>query len=114
MITVTLYRDDEGFIRRFAARGHAGYAKSGSDIICSAVTAVLTTAIGSLEDLAGIEIYKKLDDGHIECLLPDNGRISPDQHRTAMVILESMALGCRQIGVSYGNKYVQVKERTFV
>lgn len=114
MITVTLNRSDGHFIRKFSARGHAGYAPAGSDIICSAITAILTTAIGSLQDLAGLKVKKVLEDGNIECVLPDPAKLPEDKVGAAMIIMESMALGCRQIENSYGSNYVQVKESTFV
>lgn len=114
MITITISRNEAGFIRQFAAKGHAGYAPAGSDIICSAITAIMTTAIGSLQDLAGLDVAKKLEDGNIECLLPDPHDLTREQLRTAAVIGESMALGCRQIENSYGRKFVQVNEVTFV
>ena len=37
MIKVTIYQSSEGKISGFAVQGHAGYAESGSDIVCAAV-----------------------------------------------------------------------------
>jgi len=36
-------------------QGHAGYGRSGKDIVCAAVSALAYTAAGALEELAGIK-----------------------------------------------------------
>lgn len=111
MITVAIWLDNAGIIRRFKASGHAGYAPSGSDIICSAITAITSTAIGSLQDIAGLSVEAQLEDGLIECRIIEEP-LSEEQFLTAKVILESMLLGCRQIEQSYGRMYVQIREKT--
>ncbi len=113
MITVTLQRCPSGYIRRFTAAGHSGYAESGSDIICAAITAIATTAIGSLQDLAGLKPEYKLEDGLIFCQTPDPDDMPSGQYQTARILMDAMALGCRQIQNSYGKQYVQVKEAIF-
>ena len=113
MITITVWRTKTGFIRRFKAFGHAGYAPAGSDIICSAITAITSTAIGSLQDIAGVSPESQMEEGLISCHIPDTVCMTKEQYRTASIILESMLLGCRQIEHSYGRTYVQVREKTF-
>lgn len=45
MITVNVYRDENGKINDVFVSGHSGYDENGKDIVCSAVsTAVLLTA----------------------------------------------------------------------
>ena len=113
MITVTIWRTKTGFIRRFQALGHAGYAPAGTDIICSAITAITSTAIGSLQDIAGISPEAEMEDGLISCRIPDTVFMTKEQLRATSIILESMVLGCRQIEHSYGRTYVQVREKAF-
>jgi len=114
MITVTLRRCPNGYIRRFTASGHSGYAEAGSDIICAAITAISATAIGSLQDLAGIEPVYQMEDGLIDCQTPDPDSMNPEQYQTAKVLMDAMALGCRQIQNSYGKQYVSVHEVNFL
>lgn len=111
MITVTIWRTADHMITRFRASGHAGYAPAGNDIICSAITAITTTAIGSLADIAGLETDSVLRDGLIECRLKQDRQMTDRQKETATVILESMLLGCRQVEASYGRTYVRVREK---
>jgi len=111
MITITLDRSPNGLIRSFTASGHAGYAPEGSDIICAAVTAIAATTIGSLQDLAKLNITYRMDDGYITCSLPDFKSMDPDRFQVAKTLMEAMAIGCRQIEHSYGQRYVRVIEK---
>lgn len=113
MITVTLRRCPNGYIRQFTASGHSGFAEAGTDIICAAITAITTTAIGSLQDLAGLNPAIRLEDGLIDCQTPDPDEMAPEQYRTARILMDAMALGCLQIQQSYGKQYVKVKDASF-
>ncbi|NLK89182.1 MAG: ribosomal-processing cysteine protease Prp [Clostridiaceae bacterium] len=113
MITVTLYRSTNGYIRRFVASGHAGYAPEGSDIICAGISAIAQTIIGSLQDLAGLEPVFTLTDGLIEIQTVDPGDMNPDQYVKARILTEALAIGCIQIEHSYGRKFVTVIESNY-
>lgn len=43
--------------------GHAGYAKSGKDIVCSAVTTLVQTFVGSIESLTKDKMECKMSAG---------------------------------------------------
>jgi hypothetical protein len=45
MTYVTLFSGKNGVIKKCEANGHAGFSKKGSDIVCSAVTILLRTAM---------------------------------------------------------------------
>ncbi len=104
MIKVRIVRNQEGFIREFDITGHAGYAKSGSDIVCAAVSAIAYTAVGALEELAGIRGFSE-EDGHMRCVMPEG--VPGSKQEIARVILETMAIGLKQVQYSY-KKYVTV------
>jgi hypothetical protein len=103
----------DGFIRGFEAKGHAGLTDEGPDIVCAAVSAITQTVIGSLEDLAGLRVDYKLDDGDIRCEVPDPEEMPSGQYLIAKTLMDSCELGCRQISNSYGNEYVTVKEAIY-
>jgi len=107
MIKVVIKRDSEGSIRSFSVDGHAGYAKKGSDIVCSAVSATAYTAAGALQELAGLEGCHTVADGHMTVTIPSS--ITGDQASIAGIIMETAAIGFKQIELSYG-KYVVVVE----
>jgi uncharacterized protein len=113
MITVTLQRCPNGYIRRFTADGHSGYGKKGSDIICAAISAIAQTTIGSLQDLAGLQPAYRLEDGLIDCQTSDPEDMAPEQYKIARTLMDALALGCAQIEKSYGSRYVKVKESIF-
>lgn len=107
MIKVVIKRNQTGSVRGFDISGHADYADAGNDIICSAVSVTAYTAAGALEDLAGLRRCYREDEGHMVIGLPEE--MTAQQESTAAVILETTAIGYRQIELSYG-KYVLVLE----
>lgn len=104
MINVNIVRDKEGFIWEFTVKGHARFAASGSDIVCSAVSAIAYTAVGALGELAGISNYSEKD-GYMKCSIPLD--VSRDKKDTVKIILESMVIGFKQVENSY-KKFVRV------
>lgn len=112
MIKISLERSRDGFIRRFSAIGHSGYADPGSDIICAAISALAQTTIGSLQELASIDPSRQLDDGLIDFSLPDPATLDVRQRQTAEVLMASLVIGCRQIQNSYPGYYVRFSHST--
>ena len=49
MTTVTIYQTKNGIYKGFELSGHAGYAKSGADIVCAAISMLTTNTINSIE-----------------------------------------------------------------
>jgi len=111
MIVIDLVRSGKQ-ITRFKVSGHAGYDEEGSDIVCSAVTAVVYGALGALEELCGMTEYEDVEEGlesdHIAFEVP-KGMTTVLQDRV-YTILETMAIGLKQIEYVYGT-YVTINER---
>lgn len=59
MITITIYQDCDKNFKRLSCKGHAGYAESGSDIICAAVSVLVINTINSLEKFTSCEFEKE-------------------------------------------------------
>ena len=72
MIRVAFFRK-EGRIVGFESEGHAGYADSGQDIVCAAVSALLITCVNGLESVVSIEPTVRQNDeaGYLKASLPD-------------------------------------------
>ncbi len=113
MIKVNLSHTNTGLIRKFTAIGHAGYGDFGEDILCAAVSAIAQTVIGSLQDIAGLNPDYTLQDGNIRCEIPDPMTLSDQQLETARILMESFAVGCRQIEATYGSDFISVKTKRF-
>jgi len=107
MIKVKIVRDKQGFIWNFTIKGHAGYTKSGEDIVCAGVSAIAYTAVGALSEMAGIDDFVEKD-GYMKCNVPNN--INDNLKQTVKIILESMVIGLKQIENSYRG-YVVVEEQ---
>lgn len=50
---------------RIHMSGHANTAQLGSDIVCSAVSALTLTLIQGLKEVAGISLYESVESGNI-------------------------------------------------
>lgn len=104
MIRITLHRAGEK-IAGFECRGHAGYAESGSDIVCAAVSVLTTTCINALESVAGVIPEMEAEEGRMRLALP------ADAGHDAQVILLSMLQGLRDVAESYP-RYLQLNEKS--
>ena len=60
MTTVTRYKD------RITIEGHSGYAPTGQDIVCSAVSVLVQTLIQSVENLPADKITYDMQPGTVD------------------------------------------------
>lgn len=105
MINIVVVRDKESFIWQFTVKGHAGFDVKGKDIVCAAVSVTAYTAIGALEELAGLKDFYSEKDGYILCSIPKELDVSKKE--TVRIIMETTVIGFKQIELSY-RKYVSV------
>ena len=85
--------------------GHAGYAETGKDIICAAVSALTQNLIRSIEALTGDEISYQIQAGHIDINYKDLS-----EHGSLLV--DSFFIGVSQIQKAYGSNYVCIAAPT--
>lgn len=62
MIRAAFYQNSDGRYLGFQTRGHAGYAEAGSDIVCAAVSALVTNTVNSIELLTENHLLIKTDE----------------------------------------------------
>ncbi len=106
MIRVKVYKSNEGKIRGFKCSGHAGYAYSGEDIVCAAVSMLVINTINSIEKFIPEESFSvKTDEesGLIEC------RFDKDPSEKAELLLKSMVFGLETVEKNYESKYVKLE-----
>ena len=108
MTDVTILRCKKD-IAGFEVHGHSGYADEGSDIVCSAVSALTQTAVIGLQELLKLTPALEIENGDMVCILPAD--MEEETNRQANLILETMALGIRSIEKTYGD-YIKISERT--
>jgi hypothetical protein len=101
MTHVTLFTDSQERLTGFECTGHSGYAQSGSDIVCAAVSALSLTCINAMESVAGIKPVVDESDGYLIVQINER-QMSHD----AQVILKTFEQGIKDIAASYP-KYVR-------
>ncbi len=89
MIRVTYDREQCAL----SARGHAGQAAKGSDVVCAAVTALLLTAARYAEKAPGASVRREPGDLRV--------RVSPERTERARPVLDALADGLRGIAESW-------------
>lgn len=106
MTTVTVRRDEQG-ICGLSVKGHSGYAEAGSDIVCAAVSVLMTTCINALESVAGIRamVFQKERSAAMEVLLPKG--LAPQQFHDGQIILQTAVQGFCDVAEQYP-KYIQI------
>ena len=62
MIRTAFYQNSDGRYLGFQTRGHAGYAEAGYDIVCAAVSALVTNTVNSIELLTANHPLVKTDE----------------------------------------------------
>ena len=100
MIRIAFFQK-EGRIVGFESEGHAGYAESGSDIVCAAVSAILISSANGLESVLGIEPVIRQNDeiGYLKAELPEH--LSEAQARDADIVLAVAKDGLSSIAQQY-------------
>ena len=86
-------------ITGFCCQGHSGYAESGADIVCAAVSALSQTAVNALEAVAGVEPEVIVRSGFLSARLPKGLRAK--QRYAAEIILRSVRQGLEDIAKAY-------------
>jgi len=94
-------------ITGFSVSGHSGYAASGSDIVCAAISAVVTMAEATINDVCGAKakVRVKEDDARITLTLP----ASCDEEETVQAVLAGMMVTLCGLRDDYPD-YIEVLE----
>ncbi len=73
MINAVFYRNQDSEIIGFCVSGHAGFANSGKDIVCAAVSAMSSLVVNTLEEIfhCGGEVQAS-ESGKLSYFLPDS------------------------------------------
>ena len=98
---------DNDRITGFSVSGHSGYAEAGSDIVCAAVSAVVTMAEATINDVCGAKakVRVKEEDARITLTLPT----SCDEEESVQAVLAGMLLTLCSMRDEYPD-YIEVLE----
>ena len=77
-------------ITGFSVSGHSGYAEAGADIVCAAISAVVTMAEATINDVCGAKakVRVKNEDARVTLTLP----ASCDEEDAVQAVLAGMML----------------------
>ena len=77
-------------ITGFSVSGHSGYSEAGSDIVCAAISAVVTMAEATINDVCGAKAKVRVKDeqARITLTLP----VSCDEEEAVQAVLAGMML----------------------
>jgi len=111
MIRSIVWRDGQGRIRRFSLRGHADAAPHGHDIVCAAVSMLVTNAINSAEHLLGVKIADEEDvaPGDVVCEVPSLQGIDDEK---LQLLFEAMVFGIQQVREQFPS-FVTLSEKPY-
>ena len=89
MTRCEFFTEDER-ITGFSVSGHSGYSEEGSDIVCAAISAVVTMAEATINDVLGAKakVRVKSEDARISLTLP----ASCDEEDAVQAVLAGMML----------------------
>ena len=98
---------EEDRIKGFSVSGHSGYAEAGADIVCAAVSAVVTMAEATINDVCGAKakVRVKEEDARITLMLP----ASCDEEDTVQAVLSGMLVTLLSFKEDYPD-YIEVLE----
>ena len=94
-------------ITGFSVSGHSGYSEAGSDIVCAAISAVVTMAEATINDVCGAKakVRVKEEDARITLTLP----ASCDEEDTVQAVLAGLMLTLMSLRDDYSD-YIEVLE----
>lgn len=92
-------RKDGGKASSYRVEGHAGWAESGSDIVCAAVSALCIGAANGLAEVASAVERTRQKEGYLEVRLKKS--LEGEQAAKADAIIETMLLALKDIMEQY-------------
>ena len=94
-------------ITGFSISGHSGYAEAGQDIVCAAISAVVTMAEATINEVCGAKAKVRVKDeqARITLTLPT----SCDEEEAVQAVLSGMMLTLLSLREDYPD-YIEVLE----
>ena len=99
---------EEARITGFSVSGHSGYAEAGSDIVCAAVSAVVTMVEATINDVCGAKAkvrVREQENARITLTLP----VPCDEEETVQAVLAGMMITLCGMRDDYPD-YIEVLE----
>lgn len=107
MVEIRVRKDSRDRLSSFFASGHAGWAESGEDVVCAAVSAILQAAWLGLAEVASVDVTATRADGRLELSWPSESRADSG----VAAIVGTAALSVERIAAQYPDHVRVIVER---
>ena len=96
MTTVT-FRMEGDRITGFDSQGHSGYAESGSDIVCAAITSAIRLVEATVNDVLGLAAAVRVDERETRISFRLPGGLSATAESTCQALLTGLMVYLTQL-----------------
>ena len=102
MTDIKFFKNNGIFIG-FECSGHTGFAKSGKDIVCSAISSLTQSVVIGLQ-----EVRMTMDDskGYLKVIIPQD--IEERKIKDSQILLETLYLSVKDLSIGY-SKYISME-----
>ena len=103
MTHITIKKDVFNNITEVICDGHTNYGVSGEDIVCSALSSIVQTAVLGLLNLVQVDLNLKRDEkrGYLSFQVPKN--LTTSQQHDVNLILNTMLCGISDLREGYSD-----------
>ena len=112
MTTIAFYKSPDGRYLGFEASGHTGYAESGADIVCAAVSSLTEATVNGLQSVIKVPVVTERDEKRASltaCLTPE---CNPEALEKAQILLVTLLEALQAVAREYPrNVRIIFKER---
>ncbi len=95
MIKFSTVNNTDGSIRQFTVSGHSGFAESGEDIVCAAVSSAVWMTINGIEKQNLARLSYEERDGFVDCIVEEKFSDGAD------VLLNSLVMFIAELAGQY-------------
>ena len=108
MINILIIKSKQNVVT-IEASGHSGYAESGSDIVCSAVSTLMQNLANGLTEIVKAKAKVVVDEDipHLSVTLCDD---DVEKCKYAQILMQSTILSLKEISNGY-SKFIKIKEK---
>ena len=106
MTKVQIFKQGDSIVK-VMANGHTGYGEEGEDIVCSALSSIIQTALMGLLQVAQISVKYEILDNH-GSLMFELPKVDKQQRHDADVILNTMLCGITDLLDGYSD-YIELE-----
>ena len=114
MINILVLKDNQNNIKFIEATGHSGYAESGSDIVCSAVSTLMQSLAVGLTDVVKISPKIIIDETipHICISLLEGltSNLTKASAESVQTLMKTTVLSLKQVANEF-SKHIKIKEK---